>query len=544
MSNEPFVEGRGKRLTLPLMGKIPKAYPSYSEILRNQLGSGSFGSISASKDKDTEARISLSDTVAIDLEDVEALKAPDEMADAAGADLSAKGVVEPTSGVDPPKKKKKKKNKSSTKAVIETGGEVDLAERDREIGDRSADGVKGPRILAEDGRAGSLVGKRKEPTDGRSLEIGEKGRKRSRDSCSHSSEEIALPTSRLLPWGGSEPPSDRLVPAASDRWVFRHDKDVPLVSDHGAYAELMRQIRGGMHLMPEVSKLAFPDSFAESARADIEAVCRRNQLISDYEVALRGMASDYARAEAMIETRDAEIEKLKKAALEKSKEIINERTRYFRERKQAKQTADDLEEELENARSKVARLEAEAETAKKTRDFMRQAHRRDLVSQTSCISAAATDRFDKFRRYMADRDKREEKLILHSAAFGTLESMDVLKDLGMPIPKELIDTLSANEANFREEMEEVIVEAISEQDLVLPRFPSLEASLNLTRSDSSAGNVDPPATLDRRSSGLTGEPSTKQGNPIGDQELVAADSEGMGADEASGAASYDLVAED
>ncbi|KAL0743624.1 hypothetical protein Bca4012_085137 [Brassica carinata] len=367
------------------MGKIPKAYPSYSEILRNQLGSGSFGSISASKDKDTEARISLSDTVAIDLEDVEALKAPDEMADAAGADRSAKGMVEPASGVDPPKKKKKKKNKSSTKAVTETGGEVDLAERDREIGDRSADGVKGPRILAEDGRAGSLVGKRKEPTDGRSLEIGEKGPKRSRDSCSHSSEEIALPTSRLLPWGGSEPPSDRLVPAA---------------------------------------------------------------------------------------------------------------------------------------------------------------HRRDLVSQTSCISAAATDRFDKFRRYMADRDKREEKLILHSAAFGTLESMDVLKDLGMPIPKELIDTLSANEANFREEMEEVTVEAISEQDLVLPRFPSLEASLNLTRSDSSAGNVDPPATLDRRSSGLTGEPSTKQGNPIGDQELVAADSEGMRADEASGAASYDLVAED
>ncbi|KAL0847004.1 hypothetical protein Bca101_020250 [Brassica carinata] len=468
MSNEPFVERKGKRLGLPLMGKIPKAYSSYSDILCAQLGGGSFSSFSAPEGKDVEARISPPEMAKVDERDAEAQGSPIE------------------------EKKKKKKGKSSKKAVTETGGGAALAEKDQEMGNRSVDGVKGPRDSAEDGRAALLSAKRKKLTDGSSLDIGEKRPKRSHDSCSRSSEEITLPASYLLPWGGSEPPSDRLALAASERWIFHHDKDVPLVSDRGVCAELMRQICGGMHLMPEIPKLAFPDSFVESARADIEAVCRRNQLISDYEVALRGMASDYARAEAMIETKDAEIEKLKKAALEKSKEIINERTRYFRERKQAKQTADDLEEELENACSKVARLEAEAEKAKKTRDFMRQAHHRDLVSQTSCISAAATDRFDKFRRYMADRDKRKEKLILHSAAFGT-ESMDVLKYLGMPIPTELIDTLAANEANFRKEMEEVTVEAISEQDLVLPRFPGLEACLSLNRANSSLGDADPTA---------------------------------------------------
>ncbi|KAL0741831.1 hypothetical protein Bca4012_083344 [Brassica carinata] len=488
-------------------GKIEQLLDLAPELVRSSSMEGqdwgdilSTRSFSVPEGKDVEAQISPPETAKIDERDAEAQGSPIEEVDVETANLSMKGSGDPTIDANPSKKKKKKKGKSSKKAVTETGGGAALAEKDQEMGDRSVDRVKDPRDSAEDGRAGLLSAKRKKLIDGSSLDIGEKRPKR------------------------SEPPSDRLALAASERWVFHHDKDVPLVSDRGACAELMRQIRGGMHLMPEIPNLAFPDSFVESARADIEAVCRRNQIISDYEVALRGMASDYARAEAMIETKDAEIEKLKKTALEKSKEIINERTRYFRERKQAKQTADDLEEELENARSKVARLEAEAETAKKTRDFMTQAHRRDLVSQTSCISAAATDRFDKFRRYMTDRDKREEKLILHSAVFGTLESMDVLKDSGMPIPKELIDTLAANEANFRKEMEEVTVEAISEQDLVLPRFPGLEASLSLTRSDSSLGNVDPITELVLRSPDLAGEPPATQGNPIGDQEIVAADS--------------------
>ncbi|KAL0842991.1 hypothetical protein Bca101_016236 [Brassica carinata] len=122
--------------------------------------------------------------------------------------------------------------------------------------------------------------------------------------------------------------------------------------------------------------------------------------------------------------------------------------------------------------------------------------------------------------------------------------MDVLKDLGMPIPRELIDTLVANEANFRREMEEIAVETISEQDLVLPRFPGLEASQSLTRPDSSSGNVDPTPALTRRSPDLAGESPATQGDPNGDRELVAAGSKGMRADVASGAASSDLDAED
>ncbi|KAL0734284.1 hypothetical protein Bca4012_010494 [Brassica carinata] len=226
--------------------------------------------------------------------------------------------------VGPSKKKKKKKSKSSKKAASVLGDGEDLIETDQGTSDCSTDGVKGPRESAEEDRTGLSIAKRKEPTDGGALDFGGKRLKGSHDSCSRSSKEIALPASRLLPWGGSDPPSDRPAPALSERLTFRHDKDTPFISDPGACAELMRQIRGGTHLMPEIPKLAFPDRYVESAQADMEAVLRKNQLIADYELALRGMASDFARAEATIEAKDVEIEKLKKAALEKSKEIINE----------------------------------------------------------------------------------------------------------------------------------------------------------------------------------------------------------------------------
>ncbi|KAL0702651.1 hypothetical protein Bca4012_058773 [Brassica carinata] len=371
------------------MGKIPKAYPSYSEILRAQLGGGNFGSVRSPKDKDAEARKSSSERVTTDERDVEAQGSPIEKADIMTADLSAKGSSDPTLRVNPSKKKKKnnkkKKSKSSKKAVTDLGDGEDLAEKDQVTIDQSANGAKDPKDLAEKDRAGFPIAKRKEPASGGSLALSEKRLKRSHDSSSRSSGEIALPASRFLPWGGSDPPSDRLALAV---------------------------------------------------------------------------------------------------------------------------------------------------------------HRRELVSQTSCISAVATERFDKFRRYMVDRDKWEEKIVLHSEASGTLDSMDMLKDLGMPIPKGLIDTLTADKANFRREMEKVTVEVISEQDLVLPRFPGLEASQSLNQSDSSLENVDPMAASALRSPAPGSKLPATQGTPIGSRELMVSDSGGMRAGGRSGATSSGLVAED
>ncbi|KAF2557442.1 hypothetical protein F2Q68_00017778 [Brassica cretica] len=88
------------------------------------------------------------------------------------------------------------------------------------------------------------------------------------------------------------------------------------------------------------------------------AAVRKNQLILDYELSLRRMASDFAKAEAAIESKDAEIEKSKRVALDKAKEMIAERSRYHHEHKQDAEIIKGLEGELEAARSRIDRLEA------------------------------------------------------------------------------------------------------------------------------------------------------------------------------------------
>ncbi|KAF3553319.1 hypothetical protein F2Q69_00016005 [Brassica cretica] len=234
--------------------------------------------------------------------------------------------------------------------------------------------------------------------------------------------------------------------ASSEHLCFRYNKDALFASNPDSCAELVRRIRSGTHLMPEVFEFAFLEGFRESARADIEV----NSWFAEHVLFCIGKVSIYAtdrhsfstyvdqdvfrshRGKTVIETKDAEIAKLKKDALDKARGMVAERSRYYRERRQATETAAGLEEELENARSKVAQLEAEK--------LMKLGERRG-----------------------------------RSIALGTLESMGMLEELGMHIPKKLKDALASNEAMFKKEMEEVTVESITEQDFVLPRFHGLDA---------------------------------------------------------------------
>ena len=94
---------------------------------------------------------------------------------------------------------------------------------------------------------------------------------------------------------------------------------------------------------------------------------------------------------------------------------------------------------------------------------------------------------------MVDRDKREEKLVLHSQAFGTLEGLGMLEEWGMPVPKKLKDILSANEAKFKEELEGVVVEDITDQDLTVSSLPRLERLQSSNQFGSNVEVVDPAA---------------------------------------------------
>ncbi|KAL0678656.1 hypothetical protein Bca4012_006637 [Brassica carinata] len=277
----PCVTTTGKRMKLPLMGHIPKAYPSYSELLRTQLRGESFSSMAASEGEDAEPQ-----------------RSPAKETVIGGGDVAA------------------------SDSVVE-GTDISTADAPSVEGDHSTSEADGSNDPTEMGLVGSIGAKRKEPTDGNFLGPGGKIQKRSRGPSPLS----------LKPWGGLSPPSDRFSLVSSEHWTFCHDKDSPFVSDPDACAELVRRIRGGSHLMPETSELAFPDGFIASAQADVEAAVRKNQLILDYELSLRRMASDFAKAEAAIESKDAEIEKSKRVALDKAKEMIAERSRYHREHK-------------------------------------------------------------------------------------------------------------------------------------------------------------------------------------------------------------------
>lgn len=188
-------------------------------------------------------------------------------------------------------------------------------------------------------------------------------------------------------------------------------------------------------------------------------------LLTGYEAALRKAVLDLEKAKEKIRVKEAEIETFKKEKLDE----VNE---------------------LEIARNRISQLEKveDSEKTKRAMERLRQSRSRELLSERNCVAAAAERRFEKFRKYMADRDRKEEKRLLHGTALGTLDAVNLLEKKGLPVPRELKDLLVANEAKFGKEAEEITVEAISAHDLALS--PPRSASAVAPRSPI-FGNVAP-----------------------------------------------------
>lgn len=197
------------------MGIVPKAYPSYRDILDNQLGGESFNSEEKEKNN-TDAPVDKAD---------------------ARADGAVTGGSVDQEGTDPPPEKKKKK-KPSTKAQVRsderggsgTEGDEQLADQtETEQEEVQTDSIKevpadtieeGPtetlgakRVRSSEGELTSMVGKRQKVPDGRSIV-----------SAGNDEEPIvSLPVNRRLPWGGSDPPIARFSAAESERIEFLYD---------------------------------------------------------------------------------------------------------------------------------------------------------------------------------------------------------------------------------------------------------------------------------------------------------------------------------
>ena len=112
------------------------------------------------------------------------------------------------------------------------------------------------------------------------------------------------------------------------------------------------------------------------------------------------MTLDLCKAETGINTKDAEFERAKGEVRDKAKDLITQQKCFVREREQAIQTAEGLEEKLETAQSRIAQLEKEkVEAAEKTKmemARMRLSRLREVTSERDRIMVAAARRFEKF----------------------------------------------------------------------------------------------------------------------------------------------------
>ncbi|KAL0730886.1 hypothetical protein Bca4012_026980 [Brassica carinata] len=237
----------------------------------------------------------------------------------------------------------------------------------------------------------------------------------------------------------------------------------------------------------EISGLSFTDQLSALARAEAEVATCKDNLVAGYEAALRKATFDLEKTKEEIRSKEAELKVVKREKLDGAKE-------------------------LEAARSRIAQLEEEKfEDSEKTRrvmDRMRQSRNRKLLSERKCMVAAAERLFEKFRKYMADRDRKEEKHFLHGTALGTLDAVTMLETRGLPVPRELKDLLTTNEETFRNEAEEVTVEVIIECDLVFS--PGRSASAVAPRSPI-FGSVAP---LVAQVSNVVRQPTTALGGDL------------------------------
>ncbi|KAF3598324.1 hypothetical protein F2Q69_00035195 [Brassica cretica] len=92
-------------------------------------------------------------------------------------------------------------------------------------------------------------------------------------------------------------------------------------------------------------------------------------------------------------------------------------------------------------------------------------------------------------------------LFLFSQACRTMQLMETLEKWGMQVPKKLKDLLTANKTKFKKEVDEVVVEVITEQDLALSP-PRPEPLQDFDQFGSNLGAVNPATTSSLRSPSL------------------------------------------
>ncbi|KAF3542846.1 hypothetical protein DY000_02007746 [Brassica cretica] len=288
---------KGKSLKLLLMGRVPREYPSYINIL------GAQPAMMAPSETDGETQYKLSDLAKVPTDDA--------------ANSMGEGLIDRDVDTRPVNMKKKKNNKSSKKTKVNPYAEKTVKETTIALtfGWRKIVGIF-RWIFLKTPPKGSRRKLRGQNGSGRLM------RRLKRDKKDLS---IVLPAFRRAFWKGSNPPTKKPPVTTTECVEFCYDKDVTLVNDFDAFGNQIPQIKRGVRLIPK-------------------ATARSNLLILENQLALQKAKAKLAEEKLTIKAKDAEFENIKKEVLEKAKEVVAKRNHHYRECKQAKQRATDLEE--------------------------------------------------------------------------------------------------------------------------------------------------------------------------------------------------------
>ncbi|KAF8054085.1 hypothetical protein N665_1351s0001 [Sinapis alba] len=495
----PCPASKGKRLRLPAMGKILKEYPNYSEILGARLGGEGLHSAGEAEKESNEI--------------------PRESDEAIGTTSGGAESAEPWKKKVKSARRKdrhvKRPRLSPERAQRPTAEDGEGEGRSPVMHREDLDGDRSPGSVPDGIDDNQVLSAQASPMGEQGASAGPKRKRTPKEGAQEPDEIRGDSVDRLVPprcalWDGQTSPTKKPPIATSEAVHFHYNKDYPFVNDLDACGELIRQIRGGVRKMPEVSELVFANKFLDSARADIVVrFCPfvfKNLLVLEYELALRKVVAELVKAEETIRTKDDEFEKTKKEILEKAKRVVAERNRHYRDCKRATKKVEGLEADLEAARATISQLEREkakeADMARREMDRLRRSGFYEVTCERNRVMTGMTlkcnRRFEKFQKYMADRDRQESKLFLHSQASGMLQSLNLLEKWGLQVPQKLKDILVEDEAKFRKEAEDAEVEEIGDQDLSLSTL-CVEPLFGFDRFGSNMGAVDPTTAASLRS---------------------------------------------
>ncbi|XP_048613230.1 uncharacterized abhydrolase domain-containing protein DDB_G0269086-like [Brassica napus] len=254
-----------------------------------------------------------------------------------------------------------------------------------------------------------------------------------------------------------------------DRVEFSYNETTPLIFNPLRCAELTRQIRGGMKVMPQLDDLYFKNEYIDAASSRARSDRSMNFLVEKYDSALKQTMIQLGSSEKLAQTRLKVIERVRaehKKANEKAaeeKEILRVKFEELEGKfKSSSAARKELVREKSHLEQKAANLEKEKTELVEERDAAVDKLIRERQRLRDSRGLEVTRERERVEAAMVEKAKN-----LYGQASGTKKCLEVIKASGTEIPQEMIDVFSEQEKLYEAKVMKLRVEPLSDSDLTL-----------------------------------------------------------------------------